>query len=1056
MSLQPEPPGPSRLPRPVSVAAHPPRRHQRASQQDDQPAHIDVYAHPAAVAYAAAHPRRQIPKFGPYLLLQTLGEGEFGKVKLGLHTTWGEEVAVKLIRRGNVDSALRMSKIEREIEVLRILKHPNIVRLYDVIETDKYIGIILEYASGGELFDHILAHRYLRERDAAKLFSQLISGVWYIHQKKIVHRDLKLENLLLDRNRNVIITDFGFANRFEHRADDLMQTSCGSPCYAAPELVISEGLYVGSAVDIWSCGVILYAMLAGYLPFDDDPANPDGDNINLLYKYIVSTPLSFPDYISPEARNLLSIMLVPDPDPHPWLAAYAIPNDGSEVPKAFGKAVEDLERAAMEQHQQKRLAYQKQMKALAAQSAPQDARANRSLSYRPADHAPVAGASGRSKSSQPTQSEYIYQSDQSVVHSTPAHADRTYGSPSASIGVADDDPFAESKAPEPASATLQVQNKGHHHKASTSPGESNSFRHTIQPKQGRRSEDKERKTNGKPHSANGVSEPAQKPTKERRSSSSKPLPPPPINAPTSYHLPSSKENTPETTPTKRTDTTPRGATRIPIVNVASPPDTPAKVTSQEASEESGSQRSVSSKKGHKKGVSSLDKIGLTKIFGGGSNANAEASSPHADRLSDGSNGPSGRAPSNHSSALLSPTESEKEKDSGKKGRRNTLTLMVEPIISRTMRNRSGKGRATLTPVTAEGPSAASFAGDSGSAKAKLQKEKEKEERSKTARVTQVEAPYTPPDIEPVSPGLQASSSKARKVMQWFRTKSKGARDSIGPDSTTEGDEKMYASPNPVIDAASPVQVFVTTPAASVPLTPAPKPQRTASTAGESMLSTPSLVKRFRNSVTIATSTPLSSGGGNKNGTMRIHHGAVDQAMVTTRPPAEVMKHVRELLEGMGVEIQIESEYKFKCIRAKRKKGTVGGGMGSVGGGNSLAAVTMVGSAASNGVDKRGLPLPSQSTFSATGGMLRGLLMRRQSVAFDEETSVVVSEPLVFSETAYGDVSVDAGGEVRFSVELTRIDRLKGTYSLEVRRLKGNLNSYGYLYETFRQRTDLQR
>ncbi|EGO02963.1 hypothetical protein SERLA73DRAFT_47670, partial [Serpula lacrymans var. lacrymans S7.3] len=271
---------------------------QQQQQIDDQPAYRDVYSHPAAVAYAAAHPRRTIPKFGPYLLLQTLGEGEFGKVKLGLHSQWGEEVAVKLIRRGNIDTTVRMSKVEREIEVLRNLKHPNIVRLYDVIETDKYIGIILEYASGGELFDHILAHRYLKEKDAAKLFSQLISGVWYIHHKKIVHRDLKLENLLLDRHRNVIITDFGFANRFEHRSDDLMQTSCGSPCYAAPELVISEGLYVGSAVDIWSCGVILYAMLAGYLPFDDDPANPDGDNINLLYKYIVNTPLSFPDYVS--------------------------------------------------------------------------------------------------------------------------------------------------------------------------------------------------------------------------------------------------------------------------------------------------------------------------------------------------------------------------------------------------------------------------------------------------------------------------------------------------------------------------------------------------------------------------------------------------------------------------------------------------------------------------------------------------------------------------------------------------------------------------------------
>src|SRR6266567_9019708 len=196
-----------------------------------------------------------------------------------------------------------------------MLKHPNIVRLYDVIETDKYIGIILDYASGGELFDHILAHRFLKEKDACRLFAQLISGVWYIHQRKIVHRDLKLENLLLDRNRNVIVTDFGFANRFEHRTDDFMQTSCGSPCYAAPELselVISEGSYVGSAVDIWSCGVILYAMLAGYLPFDDDPANPDGDNINLLYKYIVNTPLSFPDYVSREARDLLGIMLQPD------------------------------------------------------------------------------------------------------------------------------------------------------------------------------------------------------------------------------------------------------------------------------------------------------------------------------------------------------------------------------------------------------------------------------------------------------------------------------------------------------------------------------------------------------------------------------------------------------------------------------------------------------------------------------------------------------------------------------------------------------------------------
>ena len=278
-----------------------------------------------------------------------------------------------------------------------MLKHPNIVRLYDVIETDKYIGIILDYASGGELFDHILAHRFLKEKDACRLFAQLVSGVWYIHQRKIVHRDLKLENLLLDRNRNVIITDFGFANRFEHRSDDLMQTSCGSPCYAAPELVISEGAYVGSAVDIWSCGVILYAMLAGYLPFDDDPANPDGDNINLLYKYIVNTPLSFPEYISREARDLLGIMLQPDPQrradlslvmKHSWLAPYAY---------IFERTVDDLETNAIELHKAKRQAYQRQMRnATQASTDPMKATHSQSAMNDVFPHASVAVVAPRS------------------------------------------------------------------------------------------------------------------------------------------------------------------------------------------------------------------------------------------------------------------------------------------------------------------------------------------------------------------------------------------------------------------------------------------------------------------------------------------------------------------------------------------------------------------------------------------------------------------------------------------------------------------------------------
>ncbi|RCI07316.1 hypothetical protein CU098_001492 [Rhizopus stolonifer] len=252
-------------------------------------------------------------KLGPYNLLQTLGEGEFGKVKLGIHSETGEEVAIKLIRKDGAGSDSRINKVEREISILKHLNHPYIVKLYDVVETEKYVGLVLEYASGGELFEYILAHRYLKERDAKKFFAQLISSVQYMHKCKIVHRDLKLENVLIDKNRNIIVTDFGFANQFSTAADDMMSTTCGSPCYAAPELVVNAGLYAGSAVDIWSCGVILFAMLCGYLPFDDDPSNPDSDDINQLYRYIISTRLIFPSHVSLQARDLLEKMLVPDP-----------------------------------------------------------------------------------------------------------------------------------------------------------------------------------------------------------------------------------------------------------------------------------------------------------------------------------------------------------------------------------------------------------------------------------------------------------------------------------------------------------------------------------------------------------------------------------------------------------------------------------------------------------------------------------------------------------------------------------------------------------------------
>ena len=240
--------------------------------------------------------RRKETRFGEYVLGQTLGEGEFGKVKLGWKKDGSVQVAIKLIRRDSLGTnPSRLPKIYREISILGGLSHPNIVRLHEMIENERHIGIILEYASGGELFDFILNHRYLKDNAARRLFAQLVSGVGYLHKKGIVHRDLKLENLLLDRNRNIIITDFGFANTFDPRDElsdeieynltnrdfvkrqdlervhengsrkgDLMQTSCGSPCYAAPELVVTDSLYTGRKVDVWSCGVILVRISLGH------------------------------------------------------------------------------------------------------------------------------------------------------------------------------------------------------------------------------------------------------------------------------------------------------------------------------------------------------------------------------------------------------------------------------------------------------------------------------------------------------------------------------------------------------------------------------------------------------------------------------------------------------------------------------------------------------------------------------------------------------------------------------------------------------------------------
>ncbi|KAJ3260512.1 hypothetical protein HK103_000654 [Boothiomyces macroporosus] len=267
--------------------------------------------------------------FGPYRLSKTVGQGEFGKVKLAHHIQTGKEVtltylevAIKLVKKEDIQKPGRTEKLIREIDILK---------LYEVLETERYVGIVTAYASGGELFKYMITqkHRqYLKEQEAAKYFAQLIVGVEYLLNLGIVHRDLKLENLLLDENKNIVIIDFGFANRFGQETKNMLNTNCGSLCYAAPELVINDS-YVAGSVDIWSCGVILYAMLCGYLPYDDDP-NASEDT-QKLYKYILETKLTFPNHVSHGAKSLVNRILVPDPSlranideikTHTWIKLY--------------------------------------------------------------------------------------------------------------------------------------------------------------------------------------------------------------------------------------------------------------------------------------------------------------------------------------------------------------------------------------------------------------------------------------------------------------------------------------------------------------------------------------------------------------------------------------------------------------------------------------------------------------------------------------------------------------------------------------------------------------
>ncbi|XP_020571088.1 CBL-interacting protein kinase 32-like [Phalaenopsis equestris] len=243
---------------------------------------------------------------GKYELGRTIGEGTFAKVRFARNSKTGDAVAIKILDKEKVLKNKMVEQIKREIATMKLIKHPNVVRLYEVMGSKTKIFLVLEFVKGGELFDKIVNHGRLREDEARKYFQQLINAVDYCHSRGVYHRDLKPENLLLDENGNLKVSDFGLsALSLQVRADGLLHTTCGTPNYVAPEVLNDKG-YDGTTSDLWSCGVILFVLLAGYLPFEDD-------NVINLYKKISDAEFSCPAWLSSDAKRLIKRILDPNP-----------------------------------------------------------------------------------------------------------------------------------------------------------------------------------------------------------------------------------------------------------------------------------------------------------------------------------------------------------------------------------------------------------------------------------------------------------------------------------------------------------------------------------------------------------------------------------------------------------------------------------------------------------------------------------------------------------------------------------------------------------------------
>ena len=240
-----------------------------------------------------------------YEIKETIGKGTFSIVKLGINKITNEKVAIKILKKKKMQKNKDKLRLEREINILKRLHHINLIKIHKISEESDNYFIVMEYCENGELFNYIVAHERLSEEETAYFFYQLINGLDYIHHKNIVHRDLKPENLLLSQGNILKIVDFGLSNYY-YPEEQLLSTPCGSPCYASPEMACGNK-YNGFKIDVCSCGIIIFAMICGYLPFEDP-------NNEILFKKIMKCKVDYPEYLSEEVLDILNKIIVIDPN----------------------------------------------------------------------------------------------------------------------------------------------------------------------------------------------------------------------------------------------------------------------------------------------------------------------------------------------------------------------------------------------------------------------------------------------------------------------------------------------------------------------------------------------------------------------------------------------------------------------------------------------------------------------------------------------------------------------------------------------------------------------